>query len=47
MAGIILGILIVGYTVFIIIKKVKDTKEGKSCCSGCSSCPSKGCCEKS
>lgn len=42
----IIGALIVAYTVFIIYKKVKDTKAGKSCCSGCSGCPSRDKCGK-
>ncbi|NLP17046.1 MAG: FeoB-associated Cys-rich membrane protein [Clostridiales bacterium] len=37
----IIGSLILGYTGFVIYKKVKDVKAGKSCCSGCSGCPSR------
>lgn len=46
MAGIILGVLIIGYTGFVIYRKAKDVKAGKSCCSGCSSCPAKDRCNK-
>jgi len=38
MVGIIIGVLIVGYTGFIIYKKSKDLKAGKTCCGGCSTC---------
>lgn len=38
--------LILGYTGFIIYRKIKDVKAGKSCCSGCSACPAKGKCGK-
>jgi hypothetical protein len=44
MPGIMIGVLIIGYTAFIIYKKAKDVKEGKSCCSGCSGCSSKNKC---
>jgi len=43
-AAIIIGALILGYTGYVIYRKVKDVKEGKSCCGSCSSCPSKGKC---
>jgi hypothetical protein len=46
MVGIILGVLIVGYTGFVIYKKTKDVKEGKSCCGGCSSCQMQDKCGK-
>jgi hypothetical protein len=46
MVGIILGILIIGYTGYVIIKKTKDAKAGKSCCDGCSSCQAKDKCGK-
>jgi hypothetical protein len=45
MPGIIIGALILGYTGFIIYKKVKDLKAGKTCCGGCSSCPSQEKCD--
>lgn len=45
MPGIIIGILILGYTGFVIYKKTKDIKKGKSCCGGCSSCPIKEKCD--
>lgn len=38
--------LILGYTGFIVYKKIQDVKAGKSCCSGCSGCPSKEKCGK-
>lgn len=47
MAGIILAIIILGYTGFVIYKKAKDVKAGKSCCGGCSSCPMNEKCGKS
>lgn len=40
MVELFLGILIIGYTGFVIYKKARDVKAGKSCCSGCSTCPS-------
>jgi hypothetical protein len=46
MVPIIIGILIIGYTAFVVYRKSKNIKEGKSCCSGCSSCPSKEGCGK-
>lgn len=47
MVELLLGILIVGYTGFVIYKKAKDVKAGRSCCSGCSTCPfSQQCDEK-
>jgi hypothetical protein len=45
MTGIVIGVLILGYTGFVIYKKTKDMKAGKTCCGGCSSCPSKGKCD--
>lgn len=47
MPGIILVVLIIGYTSFVIYRKTKDIKAGKSCCSGCSSCQAKDKCGKS
>lgn len=44
MVAYIVVAIILGYTGFIIYKRVKDLKAGKSCCGGCSSCPSKGKC---
>jgi positive regulator of sigma E activity len=46
MPGLILVILIIGYTGFVIYRKTKDIKAGKSCCSGCSSCQAKDKCGK-
>ncbi len=45
MVELILGGLIIGYTAFVIIKKVRDMKAGKIGCSGCSSCPSRQKCD--
>ncbi len=46
MAPYIFGAIILGYTGFVIYRKMKDAKEGKSCCDrGCSSCPAKGKCK--
>ncbi len=45
MPGIIIGTLIIGYTIFVIYKKSKDLKAGKSCCGGCSDCSMKGKCK--
>jgi hypothetical protein len=45
MAGIVIAVLILGYTGFVIYRKTKDMKAGKTCCGGCSSCPSKGKCD--
>lgn len=42
----VIGALIIGYTGFIIYKKIKDVKAGKSCCSGCTGCPSREKCGK-
>ena len=47
MPGIILVILIIGYTSFVIYRKTMDIKAGKSCCSGCSSCQAMDKCGKS
>lgn len=47
MPGIILIVLILGYTGFVIYRKTKDMKAGKSCCSGCSSCQDRDKCESS
>ncbi|MGF7143713.1 hypothetical protein HNQ56_002140 [Anaerotaenia torta] len=47
MPGIILIVLILGYTGFVIYRKTRNIKEGKSCCDGCSSCGSKDKCGKS
>jgi hypothetical protein len=44
MAAYIIAALVLGYTMFILIKKGRDLKAGKSCCSGCSSCPARGKC---
>jgi len=44
MPGIIIGILILGYTGYVIYKKGRDLKAGKSCCGGCSSCAFKDKC---
>lgn len=46
MVEFILGIVILGYTGFIVYKKSKDLKAGKSCCGGCSSCSTKGKCNE-
>ena len=40
MIGYVIGAVIVGYTAFIVYRKLKDIKEGKSCCQGCASCAS-------
>lgn len=40
----VIGTIILGYTGFIIYKRIKDVKAGKSCCSGCSGCPSRNRC---
>jgi hypothetical protein len=45
MADIIIGILIFGYTGFLIGKKVWNTIESKHCLSGCASCPGKISCK--
>jgi hypothetical protein len=48
MPGIIIGAIILAYTIFVIYKRVKDLKAGKSCCgdscSSCSGCSSKDKC---
>jgi hypothetical protein len=41
MVELLIGVLIAGYTGFIIYKKAKELKAGKSCCGGCGSCTSK------
>ena len=47
MAGIVLAVIILGYTGFVIYKKAKAMKKEKSCCCGCSSCSAHGKCGKS
>ncbi len=42
---IIISALIIGYTIFVIIKKSRDVKAGKSCCSDCSGCQMKDKCD--
>ena len=43
---IVIGALIAIYAGFIIIKKVKDYKNGNFCGGGCSGCPSKSKCSQ-
>ena len=38
-AGIVIGVLIALYAGFVIVKKVKDIKQGRFCSCGCDSCP--------
>ena len=40
-----IGLLIIGYSIFILSRNLKDIKKGK--CSSCSSCSSKGACPSS
>ncbi len=40
--GIAVGVLAVGYVIFVIIKSIIDKKNGKNCCGDCSSC---SCCK--
>lgn len=44
MEAIAIVSVIIGYTSFVIYKRVKNIKAGKSCCGGCSSCPLKDKC---
>ncbi len=40
MGTFLLLAVILGFTAYVIYKRIKNRKEGKSCCSGgCSSCP--------
>lgn len=46
MTELIIGAVIIGYSGFVIYKKVKDLKAGKSCCGGCSGCGARDKCGK-
>ena len=49
LSTIIIGLIILGAVVGIVIKMIKDKKNGKTACNcgcGCESCPSAGICHK-
>ena len=45
-ASVIIGVLILLYIVWVILKKRKDIKEGKMCHCGCSGCSAQSSCDK-
>ena len=36
--GVAVGVLAVGYVIFVIVKSAIDRKNGKGCCGDCKSC---------
>ncbi len=46
MVEFVIAAVIIGYTGFVVYKRVKDLKAGKSCCGGCSGCAAKEKCGK-
>ena len=36
--GVTVGVLAVGYVIFVVIKSIIDKKNGKNCCGDCSTC---------
>ncbi len=46
MAELVIAVVILGYTGYVIFKRVKDLRAGKSCCGGCSGCAAKEKCGK-
>ena len=38
--GVLVGVLAVGYVVFVIVKSIIDRKNGKNCCGDCHKCSS-------